>query len=442
MILAALLAASLHLPKASIEEAMRRTNTPMLAVAVVQNDVVVYQETFNSDSGTRFYLASVPKSITGMAAKVLSHQKKLDLDAPVTTTLPRLKLPPPLDPARMSVRDFLTHRLGFENDGVGYRASYSGDWTDEQMFALLEKYSVPTTRQFSYDNLGYLLASYAIENAAGEPWYPTLRKLVLDPAGMQQTTNEPCIPTKSPRTMNRGSGGLCSTIGDMTRWLRVNMTDGVLDGKRVFPLAVMREVHAAQINLDREFGRLRRHAYGLGWYQGDYEGDLVLHHFGSYAGGAWAHVSWMPEHNIGVVVLSNAYNPLPDSVAWLAYDTLLGRATAQKRFDDEIATFDKILSGMEAQVAGFEKKLAAEVGDSDRKLSSYAGTYENEQVGRIVVSEASGELRATIGDRSAILRRARGDAFVVQWIGMEPNRIVFGKDSLQWNRWPAFLKKE
>ncbi len=442
MISALLLAATLYLPDAAIESAMRDTKTPMLAVAVVQNDKVVYQKTFNSDVDTRFYLASVPKSLTGMAAKSMSHEKKLDIDAPLTTTLPQLKLPAPLDPSRMSIRDLLTHRLGFENDGVGYRASFSGDWTDEQLFTLLEKYSVPTSRQFSYDNLGYMLTSYAIEKASGEPWYPTLRKLVLDPAGMKQTTNEPCIPSKSPRTMNRGSGGLCSTIGDMTRWLRVNMTDGLLDGQRVFPLAVMREAHAAQITLDRGFGRLRRYAYGLGWYHADYQGDLVMHHFGSYPGGAWAHVSWMPERGIGVVVLSNAYNPLPDTVAWLAYDTLLGRADAQKRFDAEVADYRSLLGGgMDAQIAQFEKRLADETPESPRTLASYAGTYENEQVGRIVVQEDGGVLRATLGDRSAILRRARGDAFVVQWIGFEPNKIVFSKDSLQWNSWPPFMKK-
>lgn len=48
--------------------------------------------------------------------------------------------------------------------------SYSGVWTDEQLFTLLERYSVPTPRQFTYDNLGYILTSYSVERAAGEPW--------------------------------------------------------------------------------------------------------------------------------------------------------------------------------------------------------------------------------------------------------------------------------
>ena len=441
MIAALLLAATLQLNDASIEQGMRDTKTPMLAVSVVQNDAVVYQRMFNADANTRFYLASVPKSLTGMAAKSLSHAKKLDLDAPLTTTLPQLKLPAPLDPARMSVRDLLTHRLGFENDGVGWRASYSGDWTDEKIFELLAKTTVPTTRQFSYDNLGFLLASYAVERAAGEPWWTALQKLVLDPVGMTKTSNEPCIPTKSAKTMNRGSGGLCSTIGDMTRWLRVNMSDGVIDGTRVFPLAVMREAHAAQVNLDRKFGRLSRTAYGLGWYHADYEGDLVLHHFGSYGGGAWAHVSWMPDRGIGVVVLSNAYNPLPDSVAWLAYDTLLGRADAQKRFDGDIAEFRQILGGMDGMIANVEKQVFDKAADSARPLPSYAGVYENEPIGRFVVTLDGAQLRATVGDRSAILRRVRGDAFLVQWFGREPNRITFGPDSLTWDSWPVFVKK-
>ncbi len=414
---------------ARIETGMRATQTRALAIAVVKDDRVVYQRSFNADANTRFYLASAPKPMTALTAKLLSQDKKLDLDAPLTMTLARLKLPDPLDPSRMSVRDLLTHRLGFESDGVGWRTSYSGDWTDQQLFALLERHTTVTPRQFRYDNLGFILASYAVEQAAGEPWQTTLKNRVFSPLGMSGTDNRPCIDTKSAKTMNRGAGGLCSTLGDMTRWLRANMTDGMLDGKRVFPLAVMREVHAPQINLQRKFGRLQRYAYGLGWYHADYRGDVVIHHFGSYPG-AWAHVSWMPDRNIGVVVLGSESNPFPDSVAMLAYDTLLGRDDAGETFHAEVQQIAGFLGRIPAMIDDFAKKFAAESKDSDRTPASYAGTYTDEELGTLVI-EADG--RATIGDRTATLVRVRGDAFYARWFPMEaPERIVFGDDALTW----------
>jgi CubicO group peptidase (beta-lactamase class C family) len=432
MLAALVLAATLTLD-APIEQAMRDTGTTALAVAVVQGDRVIYQKTFGSDANTRFYLASAPKSMTALAAKLLSHEKKLDLDAPLTSTLPTLQLPSPLDPARMSVRDLLTHRLGFQNGAVVWRTSYSGDWTEEQLFAILARHTTVTPRQFSYDNLGYMLASYAVERAAGESFANVLKSRVLAPIGMTQTSAEPCIATKSAKTMNRGSGGLCSTLGDMTRWLRVNMTDGLLGGKRIVPLTVMREVHAPQINLSRRFGRLDRYAYGLGWYHADYQGDLVMHHFGSYPG-SWAHVSWMPDRNIGVVVLANIYAPLPDAVALLAYDTLLGRATARAQFDEDIQKVRERVFARPQRFAEQLQKLASESQDSDRALASYTGTYTDEALGTMIVREENGELHATMGDRRGRMTRARGDAFLVQWYSDDgPDRITFGKDSLTWS---------
>jgi CubicO group peptidase (beta-lactamase class C family) len=427
-----ILAAALTLD-APIQQAMRDANATKLAIAVVQNDKVIYQRTFGANAETPFYLASVPKSFTALTARLLAHDKKLDFDAPLTSTLPQLKLPAPLDPARMSVRDLLTHRLGFQNDGFIWRTSYSGDWTDAQLFTILERHSKVTPRVFTYDNLGYILTTYAVEHATKEPWPSVFAQRVLEPLSMTHTSSKPCIPTKSAMTMNRGAGGLCSSITDMTRWLRVNMTDGILDGKRIFPLAVMREVHAPQISLQRKFGRIDRYAYALGWYHGDYQGDVVIHHFGSYPG-AWAHVSYMPDRNIGVVVMANAYNPLPDVVAMLAYDTLIGRTTAQAQFDEDMKKIRERLASRPQRNAELEKKIAAETPDSDRTLASYAGTYVDEALGTMMVREENGQLRAAIGDRSGQLIRARGDAFYVQWYADDgPDRVMFTKDSLKWS---------
>jgi CubicO group peptidase (beta-lactamase class C family) len=405
LVVAATLQSVMHL-----DVAMRATNTPSLAVAVVKDDRVIYQQTFGAKPDTRFYLASAAKPMTALAAKLT-----LDIDAPLSETLPALKLPPPLDPARISIRDLLAHRLGFENDPVVWRTSYSGDWTDAQLFSLLEHETKVTPRTFQYDNLGYILTSYAIERAAGELWPKVLRARVLDPLGMSNTTNEPCNATKSARTMNRGAGGLCSTIGDMTRFLRVQLSDGMLDGKRIFPASVMREVHSPQINLKKKFGPVDRSAYALGWYHGEYEHDVLVHHFGSFPG-AWAHISWMPERGIGVVVLSNAYNPLADAVAYLAYDTLLGRADARKRFDDDVEKIRARLAKRADDVAKLSKAMIPE------------GTYVNDALGTFIVSKSG----VKFGDREGPLL-ARGDQLLVQWFDDDsPEKIAFKDDTIIW----------
>ena len=431
MIATLVLAAALNLDQ-SIQRAMHETGATAFAVAVVKDDRVIYQRAFGASIDTPFYLASSAKSLTALTARLLAEEKKLDLDAPLTKTLPALALPAPLDPARMSVRDLLTHRLGFRNDAVIWRTSYSGEWTDEQLFDLLARYTAVTPREFSYDNLGYILTTYAAERAAAEPWASVLSSRVLTPLGMKQTSSRPCASTKSAKTMNRGAGGLCSSIADMTRWLRVNMSDGVLDGTRVFPRVVMRDVHSPQISLSRKFGRIDRRAYALGWYHGSYKGDDIVHHFGSYPG-SWAHVSWMPDHGIGVVALSNAYTPLADSVAMLAYDTLLGRTDGQGQFDEDVAKIQEHIAGIPRQLSAFSAKIAAGAAESNRTLQSYEGTYADDALGTVIVSVEGDHLRATAGDRSGALMRARGDAFYVQWYPDDgPERVTFSDDSMKW----------
>jgi CubicO group peptidase (beta-lactamase class C family) len=131
-----------------IEAAMRDLEAPAVAIAVVAGERVIYEKAFGyrdrerrlpATVGTSFYIASSTKSFTALAARLLAADGKLNLDAPLDKVLPMLRLPPPLAADRMAVRDLLTHRLGFENDAVVHRTAYSGDFTDAQIWALLER---------------------------------------------------------------------------------------------------------------------------------------------------------------------------------------------------------------------------------------------------------------------------------------------------------------
>ena len=100
-------------------------------------------------------------------------------------------------------------------------------------------------------------------------------------------------PVKVEAQMH-AAGGMASSVQDLLRWVRLNLSGGQLDGKQVIPAHVVRQVHAPQIQFDWTFYKFRRYAYGLGVHNSDYEGDLLIHHFGGPI-----HVSFMPEHDLG-----------------------------------------------------------------------------------------------------------------------------------------------
>jgi CubicO group peptidase (beta-lactamase class C family) len=268
--------------------------------------------------------------------------------------------------------------------------------------------------------------------------WPVAVPYVWDGAAMRP------IPLKTDRTMH-AAGGMLSSVRDLSRWLLVNLSDGVLDGRRVFPREAMREVHSPQIGLDRRFGRLRRFAYGLGWYFGEDDGEIVVHHFGGYSG-AQAHVSFMPDRGIGVAVVSNTDSRLPHLIAELIYDTLRGRPDAEKVFAADVAKLRAGKAGVAERIRQEEEKLLRPLPEAPpRPAAAYAGDYENEDLGTIRIREESGRLVATMGDLRAILAPARGDAFLLQWFPDDrPALITFStaepRARLTWNE-KDFVKK-
>lgn len=435
----ALAAALQPSPTPAIREAVAATGTPGLVAVVVDRKGIVYAEAFGmrdrdrklpATLATRFYIASATKSFTALTALLLAKEGKLDIDAPLDKSMPQLKLPSPLDPARLSLRDLMTHRLGFENDPVVFRTAYTGNWDDPWIWSALARFSKPKAREFSYDNLGYVILGYAIASAGGAPWQEAIARRVLEPAGMRATgarvppaAAQVAVPytvssagwvrvdAKTDRQMH-AAGGMYSTANDLARWVRLQLGEGTLDGAEVFPRRIVRETQAAQIHLQRRLQRYDRFAYGLGWYLADLDGDLLLHHFGGYAG-SQAHVSFMPERGIGVVVLTNTDNPLAHVVASYLYDRLRGRADAGAKLSEEVkrlqTSIDRVPDREKERLEKAVAQLAPAVLAAARNLTSLAGDWTSDEYGTLTIDAAGA---AHIGDLRGKIERYRGSALV------------------------------
>lgn len=176
-----------------------------------------------------------------------------------------------------------------------------------------------------------------------------------------------------------GAGGIFSTADDLARFVIANLNEGRVADHQALPAEAVRRAHTAQVKLEQRFYEFDRHAYGLGFYRAEYDGDLLVHHFGGFPGYR-SHLSFMPEHRIGVVVLQNEGidgNPFADLVATYIYD-LLNRPDVETRARRRIEELRAgILDAREAR-AGWESRLAhlkERPVDPAFPLSAYAGTY-------------------------------------------------------------------
>jgi CubicO group peptidase (beta-lactamase class C family) len=416
--------------EAFIREAMTTVEAvPGLAIAVVEGDAIVMSAGYgvaNIDTGapvdadTEFYIASSTKSFTALAFASLAARGEVSLDAPLSTWIGDTALSPDLA-GSVTLSDLLSHRSGLDNNPIAFRAAYSGDHTPEQMQALV----AATVRRddtphgvFRYSNAGYNLATTLLERRTGLDWRVLVRDEVLTPAGMTHTTawishaganravghlGDGAQPRVSPlqkvdATM-QSAGGLISTAHDMARWLQLQINDGAIDGRQVFPAGLVASTHQPLVSQDTTFGPYHRDGYGLGWQTGRYGDDVLIHHFGNFSGSR-AHVSFMPGRHLGVVVLVNedlVAGELADVVADYVYDRFAGMADLDAVYAKELETLVARRDRRRAGLAAAAAERSARPWSLSRPMAGYVGTWVNPHMGELRVTEADGRMRISIG---------------------------------------------
>jgi len=415
--------------------------SPGLAVVVVQGNEVVYSADFGFadrqgdrkvDPESIFYIASSTKSFTGMAAAKLASDGRLDLDAPLSAYLPDLQMTPPLSEDSITLRQLLTHTHGINNGGpIVLRTAFTGEHTPEMLLDLLAKQPAGAQgHNFEYGNMGYNVASMAMDAALGESWKDVLAEEIFAPLGMKSTTAYRSSVDESRLAMPYGwepdgwerkryakddsnmhaAGGMMTTTTDLARWLIVNMNEGRIDGRQVLPAAVIAEAHKAVADNDDSWGPFSRDGYGLGWHVGVFDGSKQIRHFGGFTG-FHTHVSFMPDEKIGVVVLVNDSQlgaVLATSVASVAYDAFRGVEDLDAKSGEYLTVLSERAEDRRNRIRADRERRAARPQELPRPLEAYAGVYESSGLGRMTWSIRDGRLHAAIGLAQSVVEVFNG----------------------------------
>ena len=127
-------------------------------------------------------VGSITKVVTAAAALVLVDDDDLDLDEPLDEPVPELRELPHGLRDRLTLRHVLSHTGGLPCDPADVRAA-----TPRRHVVDCCRTARPLAepgREFSYSNIGYLLAGHAITTITGMSWWEAVQALVLDPAGV------------------------------------------------------------------------------------------------------------------------------------------------------------------------------------------------------------------------------------------------------------------
>lgn len=413
--------------------------TPGMGVAVAIGDWVAWSRGFGSADvdadrsvtpHTPFYIASSTKSLTGTAAVLAAHAGELELEAPMVRYLPDARLPDGVERESITVRDLLTLTHGLSGSGpVVLRTAFTGEFTRPELLELLRHHE-PTGAHgtFDYNNLGYNLLGMVLESVYGESWKDAVRRLVLEPLGMASTTARVSrvdpdrlalphellpdgfarLPLAKTDANLHAAGGHFATATDLARYLAAHQSGGRVEGESLLPAEPLESTRRLRAEQDRNFGPFHRFGWGYGWDLGTYRGETLVHRFGGFAGYR-SHMSFMPEHRIGVVVLVNGdgpASPAADLVATYIYERLLGSEGAEDRHEARLDSLLATAEGFRERVAEHLEERARRMAPLRHPLEAYAGTYHSPILGGMEWRVVADGLEMRIG-----VLRSRAEVF-------------------------------
>ncbi|MFG0258314.1 MAG: serine hydrolase [Phycisphaerales bacterium JB043] len=419
---------------------------PGVAITVVRKGHEPFYATYGSTTPDRdnpitpdtlFYIASCTKSFTAFAICQLAESGQLDLDEKVSTYIPEFRTSDQAEEF-LTVRDLLSHRQGLEGTSLITAAEAFTGLAHDDYINRISQRDVTASGEYRYGNYHYTLVGRVIESATGLSWKKYLEEELFVPAGMSRTTTSadqmyldanaahPMLKTKggrwilapnkkTDRTMH-AAGGIGSTATDMARWLALNLDGGTIAETQLLSHESSMEMQSPQVTLNERFGPYQRTAYGLGWHVDAWHNQTLVSHFGGYEG-ASAHVSFMPDQNLGVAILCNTSDRastifIHGIMATDVYNTLLGEPLLDEMLEavKSMASKDPSESWTIDRPAHDNNPAVVKDGLS-HEPSVYTGRYTHPDWGTIVLTYNDNELKAVIGDLRIGLVSKGTDAF-------------------------------
>ena len=408
-----------------VERTLKTFDVPGIAVAVVKDGKIIHSRGYGVKSiitkekvneNTLFGIASNSKAFTSAALAVLVDEGKIKWDDKVTKYLPDFKMYNEYVTNEFTIRDLLTHRSGL---GLG-----AGDlmiWPDGSDFKAEDiiqniQYLKPTSgfrTKYDYDNLLYIIAGEVVHKVSGQTWNEFVETRFFVPLQMKNTGSTwvrvkdtsnviaPHVPidgklkviSRYKNTTFDAAAGIYSSVNDMSNWAIMQLNKGKFGDKQLFSEKQHAEMWTPQTLMPNRtmppYNSLFK-SYGLGWQITDVKGKLQVSHTGGLEG-IVTQVTLIPELNLGIIVFTNqqsgaAFSAITNTIK----DSYLGIAPI-----DHVADFSQKAKASEEKADKVTEEVWATVAKNKKQkvdFKKYIGTYKDNWLGEVVISEKKGKL--------------------------------------------------
>ena len=406
-----------------IATGLKKWDIPGLAIVIVKNGNIVLMKGYGVrdiktnepvDENTLFMIASNSKLFTATCLAQLEYDKKLSLDDKITKYFPSYRVYDSTTTNLVTIRDMLSHHLGtktFQGDFTFWNSKLSRTAIIDKMKLL--KPSQNFRQSFGYCNSCFLTAGEVIQKVTGKPWEVYVYDSIIQPLGMTNThplgAGMSRMPgAAKPYTNNftgkltelpydnidnlAPAGSIVSCVKDLSRWLLLQLDSGKYENRQILPWQVLRSTRQMQTILSSNKSMMlpqHYYGYGLGNFQGDYNGRQIYEHTGG-ADGFVTNVCFVPEENLGISILTNNDNQgFFEALRYQILDAYLNVKYLNRSnqfYDVGRPDFDTTVTkvkAMQARVKGGKPML---------ELKNYAGKYTNKLYGPVTISDDKKDL--------------------------------------------------
>jgi len=304
---------------------------PGCSIAVVDKTGTVWSQGFGHidqektravDPETLFMIGSLSKAYTVTAYFRAIQKGLVSLDDRLVEYYPKFSWKTRFgeeERKKITFRHLLTHWAGFQHNSFLYDKDGRGVSFYDYISGIAntwQKYPVGT--RFSYSNVGFDIAAYAIEKITGSKFEDFMREEVYRPLGMNRSTvlgTEALADENTARGYigddrtsddlilipQRGSGAQFSCVKDMAKFLHMHFNDGVVDGKQFLTKDLLNEMYTIPYQQPHQ---LMATGMGVGVLKFRYGGTTQLSFFGDGPGYIGLH-QFLPEVGVGWLIQVN-----------------------------------------------------------------------------------------------------------------------------------------
>ncbi len=293
-----------------------------------------------------FWIASMTKPVTATAVLMLQEEGKLSVEDPVEKHLPEFKDLKAGDgkPVHITIRHLLTHTSGM-SEITPAQASAIKDLAGLIPLYVAKPVTFEPGTKWTYCQSAINTAGRIVEVVSGVPFDRFVERRLFGPLGMKDTTfylSEEQLPRvatsyrrtgkgqleatkvgllygKAPTSRDRfpaANGGLFSTAADYSRFCRMILNGGELEGRRYLKPESVGQMTTVQTG-DLKTGFTGGNGWGLGWcVVREPQGVTAMLSPGTFGhGGAYGTQAWIDpgKKRIYLLMIQRADYPNSDA---------------------------------------------------------------------------------------------------------------------------------